>query len=105
MKNANHETGFFHIGGIIEKVLRDYHGKSGGELIRVRRLWEDVVGKEIAANAQPAAFKANLLLVHVQSSTWIQQLQFLKKDILLKLNAALGKTVVEEIKFKIGPLQ
>jgi hypothetical protein len=105
MKKASHKSGFFHIGGIIEKVLRDYHGESGGELIQVWRIWKEVVGKEIAANAQPAAFKAKLLLVHVQSSAWIHQLQFFKKDIQSKLNSAMGKTVVEEIKFKIGPLQ
>ncbi|KKK55968.1 hypothetical protein LCGC14_3069230, partial [marine sediment metagenome] len=40
----------------------------------------------------------------VNSSTWIQQLRFLKKDLIAKINDALGKEMVSEIKFKIGSL-
>jgi len=43
--------------------------------------------------------------VHVISSTWIHQLQFLKNDLMAKINAALGKPLIQEIKFKIGPLR
>ncbi|MFC1813872.1 DUF721 domain-containing protein [Thermodesulfobacteriota bacterium] len=72
------------------------------------RHWNDrglaVVGKAIAENARPAAFKGKMLLVHVTSSTWIHELQFLKKDIIRKVNNALGEEQVEEIKFKIGPI-
>jgi predicted nucleic acid-binding Zn ribbon protein len=42
--------------------------------------------------------------VNVTSSTWMHQLQFLKKDIIKQINHALGKELVEEIKFKIGPI-
>ena len=62
------------------------------------------VGEVIARNARPGAFKGKLLLVNVTSSTWAHQLQFLKKDIIKKVNDALGKELVEEIKFKIGPV-
>jgi predicted nucleic acid-binding Zn ribbon protein len=67
-------------------------------------LWDRVVGAPIAGNAKPAAFKGRILLVHVTSSTWIHQLQFLRKDIIEQLNRALGKELIEEIKFKIGPV-
>ena len=63
-------------------------------------LWVTV----IAQNAKPAAFKGRILLVHVNSSTWIHQLQFLKKEMIAKLNDTLGKTLIEDLKFKIGPL-
>jgi hypothetical protein len=95
---------FIHIGRIIGDVLKEFMPESGGGLSRVWQLWDDVVGAAIAANARPAAFKGDLLLVHVTSSTWIHQLQFLKADIISKLNAALGKPMITEIKFKIGPL-
>jgi len=58
----------------------------------------------VAENTRPAAFKGKLLIVHVSSSTWTHQLQFLKQDILRNVNAALGKDLVADIKFKIGPL-
>ena len=43
-----------------------------------------------------------LLLVCASSSVWIHQLQFLKADIIDNVNRALGKKLVEDIKFKVG---
>jgi predicted nucleic acid-binding Zn ribbon protein len=103
MQGRKHKKDFVHIGSIIADVLKQYRRESDSELIRVWHVWDEVVGETIAANAQPAAFKNDLLLVHVTSSTWIHQLQFLKTDIISKLNTALDKPVVAEIKFKIGP--
>lgn len=95
---------FAPIGGILYDVLMKYRRDSEADLLRIWHLWEQAVGKPIAANARPAAFKGNLLWVHVTSSTWAHHLQFLKKDIVAKLNKVLGKELVEEIKFKIGSI-
>jgi len=42
--------------------------------------------------------------VNVIDSAWLQQLWFLKKDIIRKVNDSLGEDLVGEIKFKIGPV-
>jgi predicted nucleic acid-binding Zn ribbon protein len=75
-----------------------------GDLAQVWSLWDTAVGDVIAKNARPEAFKGKLLLVHVNSSAWMHQLQFLKKDMINKINAAFGKELVQDIKFKIGPV-
>ena len=103
MRRRKRKEDFSHISSIIGDVLKEFVPESAGELTRVWQLWDDAVGEAIAANAQPVAFKGDLLLVHATSSTWIHQLQFLKADIISKLNAALGKPMIAEIKFKIGP--
>ena len=95
---------FEHIGSVINKVLKTCRHECDEELIKVWSLWNSVVGDVVAENTRPAAFKGRLLLVHVVSSTWMYQLQFLKTDILRKINDALGKDMIGEIKFKIGPL-
>lgn len=95
---------FEHIGGVINKILKTYRHESDEELVKVWNLWNSAVGDVVAENTKPAAFKGRLLLVHVVSSTWMHQLQFLKTDIIERLNDALGKDMVGEIKFKIGPL-
>ena len=105
MRNRKTKEDFVHIGSIIGDVLKQYGRKSDGELTRVWQIWDDTVGAAIAANAQPAAFKGDLLLVHVTSSTWIHQLQFIKTEMISNLNKALGKELVKEIKFKIGALK
>jgi predicted nucleic acid-binding Zn ribbon protein len=104
MKNPDKRSDFVHIRNILEDVLKPYQSGPDFELKEVWRLWDEAVGETIAQNARPAAFKGKLLVVHVNSSTWIHQLQFLKNDMIAKLNADLGKPLISEIKFKIGPL-
>jgi predicted nucleic acid-binding Zn ribbon protein len=105
MTDEPKQSDFVHIGKIIDEVIRQYRTESDFALKKVWRLWDEAVGETIARNARPAAFKGKLLIVHVNSSAWIHQLQFLKNDLIAKLNAALGKPLVEEIKFKIGMLK
>jgi len=92
------------IGKVISNVLKSYRRESDEDLVQIWSLWDGAVGEAIAKNARPEAFKGSLLLVNVISSTWAHQLQFLKKDIIEKVNKALGKALVEDIKFKIGPV-
>ena len=104
METRKRKTKFVHIGSIIDDVIKSYRRESDAELIQVWNVWDGVVGEVLAQNARPAAFKGRVLLVHVSSSTWIHQLQFLKQEMIDKLNTALGKVLIEELKFKIGPV-
>ena len=102
MKRNRKNDQFELIGNVIDRVVRNYRKAPDGELSQIWDLWEGVVGEVIAENARPAAFKGKLLLVHVISSPWLQELRFLKEDIIEKLNKAFGRELVKEIKFKIG---
>jgi predicted nucleic acid-binding Zn ribbon protein len=104
MERKKRKTKFVHIGSILGDVLKKYRRETDVELVQVWQIWDTIVGDVIAQNARPAAFKGRILLVHVTSSTWIHQLQFLKKEMMAKLNNALGKTLIEDLKFKIGPM-
>ena len=95
---------FVHIGTVINDVMRSYRNDCDQHLAQIWGLWDSAVGDDIAKNARPEAFKGKLLLVHVSSPTWMHQLQFFKQDMIKKLNDALGNAVVEEIKFKVGPV-
>ena len=92
------------LGSVIDKIMQTGFRQQDAPLLKVWELWERAVGEIIAENARPAAFKGKILLVHVNSSPWLHQLHFLKKDILTRLNRELGRDLVDEIKFKIGPL-
>ena len=91
-----------HIGDILNGVLKTCRSDCDEELSKVWSLWESAVGDVIAKNTKPEAFKGKLLLVLVNSHPWMHQLQFLKKDIINKVNQSLGKELVQDIKFKIG---
>jgi len=104
MKIKKDKAQFVHIGSIIDNVLKTYRREPDGELIRVWHVWDSIVGDVISKNAKPAAFKGKILLVYVTSSTWIHQRQFLKKEMIAKLNETLGKSLIDDLKFKIGPV-
>ncbi len=105
MNDKDKRTDPVHIANILENVLSAYRSEADSGLKAVWRLWDAAVGEAIAQNARPAAFKGDLLIVHVSNSTWVHQLQFLKKDIIAALNAALEQPLLVDIKFKIGPIK
>ena len=90
------------IGTIIDTSLETYRRKKDTNMLKIFDLWEDAVGESISMNAKPAAFKGDLLLVHVSSSTWMHHLYYQKQELIGKINAALGNELVRELKFKIG---
>ncbi len=95
---------FVHISSILGETLSGFRYKPGIELESIWKLWNGTVGNDIANNAQPAAFKEKELIVHVTDSAWTHHLHFHKEIIITKLNNALGKELVEKIKFKVGQL-
>ena len=93
-----------HIGSILPDVVGSCRREKDTGMTAVWDVWEQAVGAPIAENTRPAAFKGRLLLVHVSSSVWLHQLQFMKPELIEKINSACGEKLVEELSFKIGPL-
>ena len=92
------------IGGILKQALKASHVDVDLELYALWEKWPEVVGPLTSQNARPAAIKGRLLLVNVSSAPWTQQLQYLKGELIEKLNQALGREAVEDIRFQIGPV-
>lgn len=103
MKINQKREDFVRLGSIISRTLKDCR-RDSDDVLNIWSLWESAVGDAIAGNTRPAALKDKLLLVNVSDPIWIQQLQFLKADMIAKINGALGKNMIEEIKFKVGPV-
>jgi predicted nucleic acid-binding Zn ribbon protein len=66
------------------------------------RVWDEAVGGQIATKARPSRFQDGVLTVLVNSAPWMQQLNFMKRDIAQRLNERLGKELVREIYLKAG---
>ena len=65
-------------------------------------LWEEAVGDKIAKHTRPIKIQGSKLFVEVSGSSWRNELNFLKTDIIRKLNSMAGKVVVEDIIFVAG---
>jgi len=62
--------------------------------------WEDVVGERIAQMTKVTRILQGVLIVHVKTSTWRNELTLRKKEIIDKLNNVIGTDVVKDIKFQ-----
>ena len=92
------------IGKRLSAVLDSIRRYADQDLVRVWELWDVTVGARRAAHTRPAVFKDQLLVVYADSSAWIHELQFQKNEIISKLNAALEKEMITDIRFRIGPV-
>lgn len=101
MKKQNPKN-MMHIGNILTNSLTSLRTGGDGDMIRIWDIWDHAVGETIARHTRPAAFKGHLLQVNVSSSSWLYHLNFLKKELIEKINAALGKPMVRELTFKVG---
>ena len=92
------------LGDILEKSLKRLDLSQRLEEYGVWPVWNEIVGAAIARNAQPEKIRNGTLFVKVASSTWMQELQYMKEMISEKLNQSLGRQVVKNVFFFVGKL-
>ncbi len=64
--------------------------------------WENAVGPVIFQQTRPEKIRNRTLYLRVSSPIWMQQLQFMKQELIEKVNAALQKDAVSDIFFNVG---
>ena len=90
------------LGVVLDQSLKRFDLTPRLDQYGVWPIWNDVVGKTIAQNAQPEKIRNGTLFVKVSSPVWMQQLQFMKEMIVEKLNQRLKGEVVKTIFFMVG---
>jgi hypothetical protein len=104
MKFRRNKEGLMGIGTILERTIKKLGLEAKLKESKIWEVWDDAVGAVVARNAQPESFRNRVLFVTVSSSAWMQQLQFLKEQIVEKLNQSLGKTIIKRISFRLGTI-
>lgn len=65
-------------------------------------VWDEVVGEQVSAAAQPDFVRDGKLFVTTKSPVWANELTFYKADMINRLNRRVGGTVLKDITFKAG---
>ena len=66
-------------------------------------LWRQIVDARIAAHAQPVGLVKGTLFVSVDSSVWLDEIvRYQRKEILERVQHALGREMVKRISFRVG---
>jgi len=74
------------LGSLLTGVFQKKNWQRRMGLHQVFLFWDNVVGTEIAAHAQPKVIKGDVLWLNVSDSVWMQHLQFEKLSVLDRIN-------------------
>jgi predicted nucleic acid-binding Zn ribbon protein len=85
------------LGEILAPALERMGPKSVWTEAKLRKLWKDAVGEQVAANASVLRLRGKVLDVEVSSDSWATELTYLSPAVIEKLNAKLGDEVVTQI--------
>ncbi|MFA4916789.1 MAG: DUF721 domain-containing protein [Syntrophales bacterium] len=102
MRKRTPQTKLHKLGSILQTTLKKKNIFINFEDESLIQVWNKALGPQIAAHSRPFQLKGETLFVKVSSSVWMQQLHFMKEDILEKINQSWGKTTVKNIYFSIG---
>lgn len=72
---------------------------------RAMAAWPLAVGKELAGRTRAERLHGTVLTVRVVSSSWANELAYMKTSLLSKLQATRGGEAVTDLRFSIGPLE
>jgi len=72
-------------GSILSDVIREHPLAKLKALARLRAAWTETVGEAVAAHALPVDLREGTLIVEVDGSVWMQQLSFLKPQMVARL--------------------
>lgn len=92
------------LGEILRKILKKKNIPSAGTDQRLLDLWRRAVGPQIAAQTLPDNIKRGTLFVRVSSPVWMHQLQFLKEEILARINELSENEGIKGLFFSIGEI-
>ena len=85
------------IGKVISKILKTNSIEKGIKQRQAVAIWEQVVGKEIAAQAKAIKAENSNLLIKVASPVWRSEILLMKTKILQELNKSLGQEAIKDI--------
>ncbi len=92
------------LGAILQKLLRKLDVPHKRADSRIVDLWKQAVGPQIASRTIPENLKRGSLHVLVATPVWLHQLQFLKEEIIVKLNELSGQDEFRRLFFSIGDI-
>jgi predicted nucleic acid-binding Zn ribbon protein len=95
---------FQQIGSTIQDLLAKLDTGGHFELVRLIRLWPQVVGETIARRTEVNSLKFHTAVVKVSTAMWIQELNLMRPQILSRVNEAMRNDAVREIRFVQGRL-
>ncbi len=88
------------LGTAVKQLVKDLGLSSKLEQYEAVNRWAEVVGARIAQETEPMRIEKGVLVVKVKSSVWRNELNLRKREIIERLNTAIGRQHVKDIRFQ-----
>lgn len=85
------------LGEVLLPTLERIGPKGVWNEAKLRKVWREAVGEQVAVNADVRRLRGTVLEVWVSSDTWATELTYLAPAMIAKLNARMGAQTVSEI--------
>lgn len=93
------------IKSILENIVPKINGAPPLAHFHIQEVWKETVGVHIAKKTYADGIRNGIVYVNVETSAWMQELTFMKPEILKRLNEVLPAPGVKDIRFKLGKMQ
>jgi len=87
------------LGGVLQNLLKNLGLEKRIKEQKLILDWDKIVGNKIAEKTKAFKIEGNKLFVKVESPSWRNELFYLKKDIINKLNQSVKQEVIKDIIF------
>ncbi len=86
------------ISQVLPNLLHEKGWEKQLDLHSIFPAWEELVGEEMSENARPLKIERGVLWLEVTNSSWLQQFQYEKMELLETLNRFLRLSSLKDIK-------
>lgn len=93
MESKNEKT----IGQVIKEIIKKQHLHNKLTEIKVKEIWEKVMGKAVAARTQNIFISNHCLYVSINSAALKQELLYSKQKLIDNLNEELGENSINDV--------
>ncbi len=86
------------LGQALKKLLRDLEIENQVYQFQAINFWPQIVGDKIARVTKAEKVEHQILFVKVSNDSWRNELFYLKREIIEKLNAKIGQKIIKDIR-------
>ena len=78
--------------------------RAAATVLELRKAWPEIAGAVLAERSEPAAIAGRKLIVYVTSNVWLSEFNFVKLELLERLQQAIPAAGLNELVGRVGPL-
>lgn len=89
------------IADVLKSAFKKWHLEQPLKKYSIWNYWEEIVGRQIAAKAQPLRVQEKTLVVGVVSHSWMTELTHMKTMLLKRIQEKIENCPITQIRFEL----